>query len=191
MLYVEQILAPTLKKGQIVFLDNVSTHKVDGVEEAIEARGACAVFLPAYSPDLNPIEQLFARLKSFLRKMKARTVEQLWKDNKLASEWYKSYRQDDKHLRDIENTLIEHSLNPKPILDEDEDPPEGMSIEEEDGKVMALIGNYSPITGMSEEDWKEHEAREQRPIHRTGLSDLTLIRRMQQQAANSARALVS
>ena len=76
--YVEQILAPTLKKGQIVFLDNVSTHKVDGVEEAIKARGACAVFLPAYSPDLNPIEQLFARLKSFLRKMKARTVEKLW-----------------------------------------------------------------------------------------------------------------
>jgi transposase len=74
--YVEQILAPTLKKGQIVFLDNVSTHKVDRVEEAIEARGARAVFLPAYSPDLNPIEQLFARLKSFLRKMKARTLEQ-------------------------------------------------------------------------------------------------------------------
>ena len=76
--YVEQILAPTLKKGQIVFLDNVSTHKVDGVEEAIEARGARAIFLPAYSPDLNPIEQLFARLKSFLRKMKARTVDELW-----------------------------------------------------------------------------------------------------------------
>jgi transposase len=76
--YVEQILAPTLKKGQIVFLDNVSIHKVDGVEEAIAARGACAVFLPAYSPRLNPIEQLFATLKSFLRKMKARTVEQLW-----------------------------------------------------------------------------------------------------------------
>ena len=77
--YVEQILAPTLKKGQIVYLDNVSTHKVDGVEEAIEARGARAVFLPAYSPDLNPIEQLFARLKSFLRKMKARTLEELWR----------------------------------------------------------------------------------------------------------------
>src|ERR1700675_21254 len=77
--YVEQILAPTLKKGQIVFLDNVSTHKVGGVEEAIAASGACAVFLPAYSPDLNPIEQLFARLKSFLRKMKARTVEELWR----------------------------------------------------------------------------------------------------------------
>ena len=77
--YVEQILAPTLKKGQIVFLDNVPTHKVDGVEEAIEARGARPIFLPAYSPDLNPIEQLFARLKSFLRIMKARTVEQLWR----------------------------------------------------------------------------------------------------------------
>lgn len=77
--YVEQILAPTLKKGQIVFMDNVSTHKVAGVEEAIEARGARAVFLPAYSPDLNPIEQLFAKLKAFLRKMKARTVEELWR----------------------------------------------------------------------------------------------------------------
>ena len=71
-------LGPTLKKGQIVLLDNVSTHKVDGVEEVIPARGACAVFLPAYSPDLNPIEQLFSTLKSFLRRMKARTVEQLW-----------------------------------------------------------------------------------------------------------------
>jgi transposase len=76
--YVERILGPTLKKGQIVLLDNVSTHKVDGVEEVIPARGACAVFLPAYSPDLNPIEQLFSTLKSFLRRMKARTVEQPW-----------------------------------------------------------------------------------------------------------------
>jgi transposase len=63
-----------LKKGQVVFLDNVSTHKVDGVEAAIAARGARAIFLPAYSPDLNPIEQLFARLKSFLRKKKARRL---------------------------------------------------------------------------------------------------------------------
>jgi transposase len=69
----------TLKKGQIVFLDNVSTHKVDGVKEAIQARGARVVFLPAYSPDLNPIEQLFARLKALLRKMKARTIEELLK----------------------------------------------------------------------------------------------------------------
>jgi transposase len=70
---------PFAAKGQIVFVDNVSTHRVDGVEEGIEARGARPIFLPAYSPDLNPIEQLFARLKSFLRKMKARTVEQLWR----------------------------------------------------------------------------------------------------------------
>jgi transposase len=58
--YVEQFLAPTLKRGDIVFMDNVSVHKVDGVEEAIEARGAIPFYLPAYSPDLNPIEQLFA-----------------------------------------------------------------------------------------------------------------------------------
>lgn len=77
--YVEQILCPTLRKGDIVFMDNVSTHLVCGVEEAIEARGARVAYLPPYSPDFNPIEQLFARLKSFLRKMKARTVEQLWK----------------------------------------------------------------------------------------------------------------
>src|SRR5258707_2640442 len=76
---VEKNLSPTFKKGQIGFLGKFFTQKVDGVEEAIEARGARAIFLPAYSPDLNPIEQLFARLKSFLRKMKARTVEQLWR----------------------------------------------------------------------------------------------------------------
>jgi transposase len=77
--YVEQILAPTLRKGQTVYMDNVSTHQVDGVKQAIEARGARAVFLPAYSPDLNPIEQFFASLKSSLRKTKARTVEELWR----------------------------------------------------------------------------------------------------------------
>jgi transposase len=77
--YVEQMLAPTLKKGDIVFMDNVSTHLVDGIEEAIEARGARVFYLPPYSPDFNPIEQLFAKFKSFLRKMKARTIEQLWK----------------------------------------------------------------------------------------------------------------
>jgi transposase len=60
-------------------MDNVSTHQVDGVKQAIEARGARAVFLPAYSPDLNPIEQFFASLKSSLLKTKARTVEELWR----------------------------------------------------------------------------------------------------------------
>ena len=77
--YVEQIRAPTLKKGDIVFMDNVSTHLVDGVEEAIEARGASLFYLPPYSPDFNPIEQLFAKLKSFLRKVKARTVARFGK----------------------------------------------------------------------------------------------------------------
>src|SRR5262245_57714626 len=58
--YVEQILAPTLKPGDIVILDNLASHKVAGVREAIEARGAGLVYLPPYSPDLNPIEQAFA-----------------------------------------------------------------------------------------------------------------------------------
>jgi transposase len=84
--YIEQILAPTLKKGDIVFMDNVSTHLVDGVEEAIEARGARVFYLPPYSPDFNPIEQLFAKLKSFLRKAKARTVERLLESHRLVSQ---------------------------------------------------------------------------------------------------------
>ena len=77
--YAEQVLAPTLKKGDIVFLDNLRSHKVDGVHEVIEAVGATLRFLPAYSPDLNPIEQAFAKLKAALRKAAARTVEALWK----------------------------------------------------------------------------------------------------------------
>ena len=82
--YVEQMLAPTLKKGDIVFMDNVRTHLVDGVEEAIEARGPGRTrFLPSpLQPRLqsyNPIEQLFAKLKAFLRKTKARTVDRLLK----------------------------------------------------------------------------------------------------------------
>ena len=74
--YVEQFLAPTLKKGDIVFMDNASVHLVDGIEEAIEARGAIPFYLPAYSPDLNPIEQLFAKLKSMLRKIAAYFLKQ-------------------------------------------------------------------------------------------------------------------
>jgi len=76
--YVEQILAPTLKPGDIVGMDNLSAHKVEGVREAIEARGAELRYLPPYSPDLNPIEQLFAKLKALLRKACERTVEGLW-----------------------------------------------------------------------------------------------------------------
>ena len=74
--YVEQFLAPTLKRGDIVFMDNASVHMVDGVEEVIEARGAIPFYLPAYSPDLNPIEQLFAKLKSMLRKIAAYSLKQ-------------------------------------------------------------------------------------------------------------------
>src|SRR5262249_40892090 len=73
--YTEQLLAPTLTRGDIVFMDNVSVHKVDGVEEAIEARGAIPFYLPPYSPDLNPIEQLFAQLKALLRKIASYTLK--------------------------------------------------------------------------------------------------------------------
>ena len=75
--YVEQVLVPTLRKGDIVFMDNLRTHKIDGVKEAIEAAGAKLRYLPAYSPDLNPIEQAFAKLKAALRQGAARTVQAL------------------------------------------------------------------------------------------------------------------
>ena len=77
--YVEQVLAPTLRKGDIVFADNLPAHKVAGVREAIEAAGATLRLLPAYSPDLNPIEQVFSKLKAVLRKGAARTVTRLLK----------------------------------------------------------------------------------------------------------------
>jgi transposase len=69
--YVKQFLAPTLKRGDIVFMDNASVHKVNGIEEAIEARGAILVYLPSYSPDFNPIEQFFSKLKAMLRTLAA------------------------------------------------------------------------------------------------------------------------
>jgi transposase len=76
--YVEQVLVPTLKPGDIVVLDNLSAHKVPGIREAIEAAGAKLFYLPPYSPDFNPIEQLFAKLKALLRKAAERSVESLW-----------------------------------------------------------------------------------------------------------------
>jgi transposase len=72
------VLAPTLRPGHIVIMDNLSSHKIAGVREAIEATGAELCYLPSYSPDLNPIEQLFAKLKALLRKFAARSVEALW-----------------------------------------------------------------------------------------------------------------
>jgi transposase len=75
--YVEQFLAPTLAPGDIVIMDNLGSHKVAGVRQAIEATGATLCYLPPYSPDLNPIEQFFAKLKALLRKAAARTVDAL------------------------------------------------------------------------------------------------------------------
>lgn len=76
--WTQQQLVQTLKQGDIVVMDNLSSHKVKGVREAIEAVGATILFLPSYSPDLNPIEQVFSKLKALLRKTAARTVEALW-----------------------------------------------------------------------------------------------------------------
>jgi transposase len=76
--YVEQVLAPALEPGDVVVLDNLGAHKVDGIRQAIKAAGASILYLPPYSPDLNPIEQLFAKLKALLRKAAARTKDQLW-----------------------------------------------------------------------------------------------------------------
>ena len=73
---IQKVLAPTLKKGDIVFMDNASVHMAEGVEKAIEAKGAILFYLPAYSPDFNPIEQLFAKLKSMLRKIAAYSLKQ-------------------------------------------------------------------------------------------------------------------
>ena len=77
--YVEQFLAPTLSKGDIVVADNLGSHKVAGVRQAIEAKGARLIFLPPYSPDLNPIEQVFAKLKTLLRNAAERTIEATWR----------------------------------------------------------------------------------------------------------------
>ena len=76
--YVEQILVPELKPGDTVIMDNLSSHKVVGVRKAIEAVGGHLLYLPPYSPDLNPIEMAFAKLKALLRAKALRTVDQLW-----------------------------------------------------------------------------------------------------------------
>jgi len=74
-LYVEKVLAPTLRPGDIVIMDNLGSHKGRAVRQLIRSVGAKLFFLPKYSPDLNPIEQVFAKLKHFLRKTAARTIE--------------------------------------------------------------------------------------------------------------------
>lgn len=76
--YVRQHLAPTLTPGDIPIMDNLSSHKVTGVREAVDARGARVIYLPPYSPDLNPIELVFSKFKWLLRSAQCRSVESLW-----------------------------------------------------------------------------------------------------------------
>jgi transposase len=78
-LYVEKILAPTLAKGDVVILDNLGSHKGQAARRALRQAGAHMLFLPPYSPDLNPIEQLFAKLKHLVRSAEPRTFEATWR----------------------------------------------------------------------------------------------------------------
>jgi transposase len=75
--YIRQVLGPELRPGDLVICDNLASHKVSGVKEAVAARGAELVYLPAYSPDLNPIEMAFSKLKALVRQAAARTYEEL------------------------------------------------------------------------------------------------------------------
>ena len=76
--WCEQMLAPVLRPGHLVIMDNLAAHKVAGVRQAIEACGARLLYLPPYSPDLNPIEQVFAKLKHLMRKASERTIDATW-----------------------------------------------------------------------------------------------------------------
>lgn len=76
--YVEQVLAPTLSPGDVVIMDNLPAHKVSGIREAIKATGATRRYLPPYSPDFNPIENAFSKLKALLRARAERTIDALW-----------------------------------------------------------------------------------------------------------------
>ena len=76
--YVRQCLAPTLQKGDVVIMDNLTSHKVKGAIDPIISAGASVLYLPPYSPDLNPIEMMWSKIKAYLRKVKARTRESLY-----------------------------------------------------------------------------------------------------------------
>lgn len=77
LFFVEEMLAPLLKQGDVVIMDNVARHKQEEIEDVIEARGALVIFLPTYSPDLNPIENCWSKVKAILRSLKPRTLEEL------------------------------------------------------------------------------------------------------------------
>ena len=76
--YIEQVLVPTLRQGDTVIMDNLPAHKGTDVRRAIEAAGATFLYLPPYSPDFNPIENAFSKLKAYLRRVAARTIDDLW-----------------------------------------------------------------------------------------------------------------
>ena len=76
--YVSQVLAPTLRRGDVVVMDNLPAHKPIAIRDAIEETGAVLLFLPPYSPDFNPIELAFAKIKALLKKAAARTIPELW-----------------------------------------------------------------------------------------------------------------
>jgi transposase len=76
--YVREMLAPLLRPGDIVIMDNLAAHKVSGIRELIEAHGTSLIYLPPYSPDLNPIELIFAKLKHLLRSAAERSIDALW-----------------------------------------------------------------------------------------------------------------
>ena len=76
--YVEQVLVPELHRGDVVVMDNLPAHKSAGIQDAIRAAGASTMYLPSYSPDLNPIEQAFAKLKALLRKAASRSRDAPW-----------------------------------------------------------------------------------------------------------------
>ena len=90
--YVEQVLVPTLSPGDVVVMDNLGSHKGKAVRRAIRKAGAHLLFLPPYSPDLNPIEQVFAKLKHLMRKASSRTVETTWRT---AGELLKTFTPDE------------------------------------------------------------------------------------------------
>jgi transposase len=94
--YVQQQLVPTLRTDDIVIMDNLSSHKVVGVKKAIESVGAKVIYLPPYSPDLNPIENVFSKLKTLVRKLKLRKQDELWEKlgelcDKFSTEECKNY----------------------------------------------------------------------------------------------------
>lgn len=90
-MYLDQVLGPTLRPGDVVVLDNLPAHKVEGLAALVEARGARLLYLPPYSPDFNPIELAFSKLKTKLRQVQARTREALEEAIRAATEWINAH----------------------------------------------------------------------------------------------------